>query len=77
MLNSTSGSSLLCAIILLALTTASVCKQHSTNFNVPTFRRQENWAFVDRMHIDPGYMTIRATIKFLTNKYMENAEYYL
>jgi len=77
MLNPSYRQSLLITIVILGLAVVSFCKQHSTNFNVANFRRQENWAFVDRMHIDPGYMTVRSTVKFIANKYMDNAEYYL
>jgi hypothetical protein len=71
------GSLLLVSLFLLALLGGVETKQHTIHFSVPTFRRHESWAYVDRIHIDPGQMNLRSTVKFYSTTFKQGADYEL
>lgn len=56
-------------IIALMLLYSTSARQYSTNINIPTFRRNDAWMFIDRMHLYPGHMTINSRISFLVSNY--------
>lgn len=66
-----------CLILALALVLLASARQYSTNVNIPTFRRNDAWMFIDRMHLYPGHMTVSSQVNFLVSSYKEGSTYEL
>lgn len=56
-------------ILALMLLYSTSARQYNTNINIPTFRRNDAWMFIDRMHLYPGHMTVNSRINFQVSNY--------
>jgi|688.fasta_scaffold177066_2 hypothetical protein len=64
------------AIILITLLSiVAEARKYTNSLSLPIFRREGAWMFLDRMHIDPGSMTINFGLKFVSNSPKPNSLY--
>lgn len=49
----------------------------SNTVGIPHFRRDGCWTFLDRLHLDPGFMSINAQVKLLLSNPKQAASYKL
>lgn len=44
-------------------------KYYSYNLNIPTFRRENGWFFLNRMHLEPGTLKIDLSLQLIVRDY--------
>lgn len=66
-------------VILMSILAGWVVESrlHLNTINLLLFKRDGSWTFIDRMHLDPGHMSIRSTIKLAFTNVKQGAAYHL
>ncbi len=62
-------------IITLILMFQVSGRQYSSKFNIPTFRRNDAWTFIDRIHLYAGHMTVRCEVEFQSGSIKQGSTY--
>ena len=62
-------------ILITFLLITAEARRYTNSLTLPIFRREGAWMFLDRMHIDPGSMTINFGLKFVSNSPKPNSLY--
>lgn len=62
-------------ILITLLFITAEARKYTNSLTLPVFRREGAWLFLDRMHIDPGFMSINFGLKFVSNNPKPNSLY--
>lgn len=70
-------TTLLMALLTLMLVPQIQSRLYSNTISIATFRRDGCWTFIDRLHLDPGHMSINSQIKLILPNVKAGAVYNL
>lgn len=68
---------LISTLFLSLFLTQIETKRYINSFTIPFFRRENCWTFIDRLHVDPGHMTVNCEVKFTSANYKAGSQYNL
>lgn len=70
-------ATILSIVLLTLLISQAETRKYSNSINLFTFRREGSFAFIDRIHLDPGNMHISAQLRLNLNHIKAGAAYTL
>ena len=65
-------------IIILAIITSTWVVEgrlQLKTISLNLFRRDGSWTYIDRVHLDPGHMSVRSTVKLILDNVKQGAVY--
>ncbi len=69
------GKAFLALTLITLLSATAAARRYTNSLTLPVFRREGAWMFLDRMHIDPGSMSISFALKFISSTPKPNSLY--